>query len=168
MKQKYKNRQPKKKAEQEQISYLVHELRNPVAAIIGFSGSLKEQYFGKLNPKQMQYACALYDSGKYLSCLVDNYLGIAKMDANKQKLDLQPIAVEEFCQACMMIVNDKAEAKGLSLTYDIGSGVDVCTADLTRLKEVLINLLSNAIKFTDRGGGNIKCKSSGRCATFCR
>lgn len=148
--------QEQKQARQEHISYLVHELRSPISAIIGFARGLREQYFGSLNAKQMQYARLLVDSGEYLLALVENYLNIAKIEANQQKLELQPIAVGEICQSSLLMLQEKAKRKGLELNLELQKGIDFCTADSSRLKQILINLLSNAIKFTDRGSVTLK------------
>lgn len=141
---------------QEHIAHLAHELRNPIAAIIGFGRALKEEYYGELNPKQQQYAGLLLDSGEHLLALVKNYLEITKIDADKQVLELERIAIVEICQASILMVEDKASAKGLKLNFDLEAHLDFCTADSMRLKQILINLLSNAIKFTDRGSVTLK------------
>ena len=150
------NWQQQKIARQEHISYLVHELRNPISAIIGFARGLREQYFGTLNAKQMQYARLLVDSGEYLLALVENYLNIAKIEANQQTLELQTIGVEEICQSSILMLQEKAQQKGLKLNLELQQGIDFCTADSSRLKQILINLLSNAIKFTERGSVTLK------------
>ena len=152
------SRQDGEKAQQEHISHLIHELRNPISAIIGFAGMLKEQYYGSLNPKQMQYASLLHSSGEHLLALVKNYLEIAKIDANKQSLDLERIAVVEICQASIYIVADRAKEKGLELNYKLEDNIDFCTADSLRIKQILINLLSNAIKFTNEGSIALEVK----------
>ncbi len=144
------------KANQEHISHLSHELRSPISSILGFARMLKEQYYGPLNAKQLQYAKGILSSGEHLLALVKNYLDIVKIDACKQTLDLERLAVEEICQAALFIVEEKAKQKGLELVFDPGNNLDFCTADSVRLKQILINLLSNAIKFTDRGSVTLK------------
>ncbi|MGF1590283.1 MAG: sensor histidine kinase [Pleurocapsa sp.] len=143
-------------ARQEHIAHLVHEFRSPIAAIIGFARALKEQYYGKLNDKQKEYAGFLVDSGEHLLALVKNYLEITKIDANQQTLDLERIAVVEICQASILTVAEKAKIKGLKLDFELDEKIDFCVADSIRLKQILINLLSNAIKFTDRGSVILK------------
>jgi signal transduction histidine kinase len=138
-------------AKQEYISHLNHELRSPIASIMSFSNMLKEQYYGKLNQKQMQYVTLLHSVGKHMLDLVNNYLDLVKIDANKQTLDLERLAVEEICQASLFIVAEKAKQKGLELIFKLGDNIDFCTADSVRLKQILVNLLSNAIKFTEQG-----------------
>ena len=147
-----------KQARQKHISHLVHELRNPISAIIGFARALKEQYYGELNAKQLQYAGLLVSSGEHLLALVKNYLEITKIDANKQILELERIAVVEICQASTLILAEKAKAKGLELSFELEDKIDFCVADSMRLKQILINLLSNAIKFTDQGSILLKVK----------
>lgn len=144
------------KVKQEQLSHLNHELRSPISSILGFAGMLKEQYYGSLNPKQLQYVSALLTVGKHLLDLVNNYLDLAKIDANKQTLDLERLAVSEICQASLFIVADQAKQKGLELIYEQGDNIFFCTADSIRLKQILVNLLSNAIKFTNEGSVILK------------
>lgn len=146
-----KSWQEQKQARQKHISHLVHELRNPISAIIGFARALKEQYYGELNAKQLQYAGLLVSSGEHLLALVKNYLEITKIDANKQILELERIAVIEICQASTLLMEEKAKAKGLELSFELSAQIDFCVADSMRLKQILINLLSNAIKFTEQG-----------------
>ncbi|MEL6441216.1 MAG: HAMP domain-containing sensor histidine kinase [Cyanobacteria bacterium J06621_8] len=143
--------QEQKHLRQEHISHLVHELRNPIAAIIGFARALKEQYYGELNPKQMQYASLLVGSGEHLLALVKNYLELTKIEANKQVLELERFAVVEICQASILMVEQQAAAKGLELSFELEEQIDFCVADSMRIKQILINLLNNAIKFTAEG-----------------
>lgn len=148
--------QDREREKEERIAYLVHELRNPISAIIGFARGLREQYFGKLNPKQMQYASLLVSSGEYLLDLVEKYLSITKIDANQQTLELERIAVEEICLSSILMLDEKAKQKGLELNFEPQDNIDFCTADSSCLKQILINLLSNAIKFTDEGSVTLR------------
>ena len=143
-------------AKQDHISHLSHELRSPISSILGFARMLKEEYYGPLNKKQLQYATNILSSGEHLLSLVKNYLDLVKIDARKQTLDLEKLAVVDICQASIFIVQEKAQQKGLELILDLAEDIDFCTADSLRLKQILINLLSNAIKFTDKGSVTLK------------
>jgi signal transduction histidine kinase len=153
-------------AKQEYISHLNHELRSPISSIMSFAGMLKEQYYGKLNQKQMQYVTLLHNVGKHMLDLVNNYLDLVKIDANKQTLDLEKLAVEEICQASLFIVAEKAKQKGLVLIFKLENKIDFCTADSVRLKQILVNLLSNALKFTEKGSVTLEVKLKGKRICF--
>ena len=136
---------------QEHIAHLSHELRSPIASMVGFANMLKEEYYGKLNQKQMQYVSALLSVGEHMLDLVKNYLDLVKIDAKTQTLELERLAISDICQASIYIVDEKAKQKGLKLVFNLEEDIFFCIADSVRLKQILVNLLSNAIKFTDEG-----------------
>lgn len=138
------------------ISDLIHELRNPIAAILGFTRMLQDELYGSLNPKQMQYVSATFTTGEHLLELVNNYLDLAKINANQEELQIERLPVEDICQAALAMLKGKARKKGLELILDIEESIDFCYADHLRLKQVLVNLLSNAIKFTKEGSVTLK------------
>ena len=63
-----------------------HELRTPLNAIIGFSEVLKEQMFGELNPKQLEYSQDIHSSGHHLLTLINDILDLAKVEAGHMEL----------------------------------------------------------------------------------
>lgn len=138
-------------ATQEFISHLNHELRSPIAAILGFARMLREEIYGSLNDKQMQYIKATVTTGEHALDLINDYLDLAKVNADKEELEPEKLAVEDICRASLAIVEEKARNKGLKLNLDIDGEVDFCLADKLRLRQILVNLLSNAVKFTQEG-----------------
>ncbi len=136
---------------EEYFSHLNHELRSPIAAILGFARMLKDEIYGSLNAKQMQYVSAALTTAEHLLDLVNDYLDIAKINANREELYCENLPVEDICQAALAIVEEKARIKGLDLILNLGESIDFCFADKLRLKQILVNLLTNAVKFTDSG-----------------
>ncbi|MEO0849314.1 MAG: HAMP domain-containing sensor histidine kinase [Cyanobacteria bacterium J06648_1] len=151
---------------QEHLAHLNHELRSPISSMLGFAGMLKEQYYGALNERQMRYVNAMMSVGQYMLDLVNNYLDIAKIDANKQTLELEKLAVAEVCQNALFCLEKKAEQKGLKLKLDVAEDIDFCTADSRCLRQILINLLSNAVKFTDCGSVTLEVRQSEEWLNF--
>jgi signal transduction histidine kinase len=153
-------------AKQELLSHLHHELRNPIAAIIGFAGMLKDEIYGSLNPRQMQYICAIASSGEHLLDLVNDYLDLAKIDARQETLYPEKLAVEEICRVSLAMVQEKARTKGLELIFKLDHQIDFCVADKLRLKQILVNLLSNAVKFTEVGSVTLQVESPSQMLAF--
>ena len=154
------------KNKQEHLAYLSHELRSPVSSMLGFARMLREQYYGALNKKQTQYVEAMVRVGEYMLKLVNNYLDLAKINADKQTLDFQKLPVEEICQSCVAELSEKAKQKGLNLNLDLENELDFCTVDPVRFQQILINLLSNAIKFTDEGSVTLRVRRDGDLLYF--
>ena len=151
LEQERESQQAAESATQEFISHLNHELRSPIAAVIGFARMLKEEIYGSLNDKQMQYIKAIAMTGEHALDLINDYLDLAKINADQENLEPENLAVEDICRASLAIVEEKARQKGLKLNLNIDREVDFCRADKLRLKQILVNLLSNAVKFTQSG-----------------
>ncbi len=139
------------KSKSEFLSHMNHELRTPLTGILGFSRMLQDEIYGSLNPKQKQYVHGIVVSGEHLLALVNDFLDLSKIEANREELFLETFAVEDVCMAALAIVQARAKEAGLDLHLKITQQVDFCTADQRRLKQILLNLLSNAIKFTEVG-----------------
>ena len=151
---------------QEHLAYLSHELRSPVSSMLGFARMLKEQYYGTLNQKQMQYADAMVKVGGYMLKLVNNYLDLAKINADKQTLDFHKLPVEEICHSSIAELLGEETPEGLELKLEIEDQLDFCTVDSHLCKQILINLLSNAIKFTNEGSVTLRVRGDGNLLYF--
>ena len=148
------------------LSHMTHELRTPLTGILGFARMLRDEIYGKLNPKQKQYVGGIVTSGEHLLELVNDFLDLSKIDAQREELFLEKIPVEDLCLASFSIVQAKAEETGLELRLEIAPQVDFCRVDQRRIKQILVNLLSNAIKFTEVGSIVLKVKREGNQLAF--
>ncbi|MFQ5840138.1 MAG: GAF domain-containing protein, partial [Candidatus Methylomirabilales bacterium] len=140
------------RAKSQFLTTMSHELRTPLNAILGFSELLQDQAFGPLTPKQQRYVQNIWTSGRHLLELINDVLDLAKVEAGKLQLHLDPFDVRAVLQAACDHIRPQATANGLELTLDLGSDLPHLYADPLRLKQILYNLLSNAVKFTPSGG----------------
>ncbi len=147
------------------LAGMSHELRTPLNAVLGFSQVLQEQYFGKLNEKQLDYVKDILDSGHHLLSLINDILDLAKIEAGKLELELGSVKIKELLQNSMVMIKEKALSHGISLDIDMAKALDELEieVDERRLKQVMFNLLSNAAKFTPDGGAiKIEGKKEGK------
>ena len=134
------------------LANMSHELRTPLNAIIGFSQVLREQMFGELNEKQLEYLGDVLDSGKHLLSLINDILDLSKVEAGKMELEVSRFSLQAALESGMTVVKGRARSHGIYLNLELESGLDMIEADERKLKQVMFNLLSNAIKFTPSGG----------------
>jgi PAS domain S-box-containing protein len=135
------------------LANMSHELRTPLNSVIGFSGVLKKEFYGKLNEKQSEYVRYIEDSGKHLLGLINDILDLSKVEAGKMKLDAAPVALKDVIQASVTMLRERALKSDIRLSVEIGPGVEeAIEADERKVKQILFNLLSNAVKFTPEGG----------------
>ena len=134
------------------LANMSHELRTPLNAILGFSEVLKEQMFGEVNDKQLEYLGDIHSSGQHLLALINDILDLSKIEAGRMELELSRFNLEALLENALVLVRERAGRHGLTLRLDVQAGVDEWVADERKIKQVVINLLSNAVKFTPAGG----------------
>jgi signal transduction histidine kinase len=134
------------------LANMSHELRTPLNAIIGFSEVLTEQMFGDVNDKQLEYLHDIHSSGQHLLTLINDVLDLSKIEAGRMELDLSCFDLGLLLDNSLTLVRERAQRHGLSLTLQVGDGLEEWVADARKVKQVVVNLLSNAVKFTPTGG----------------
>jgi PAS domain S-box-containing protein len=138
-------------AKSEFLSNMSHELRTPLNHIMGFTELILGKSFGGLTETQEEYLADIYKSGEHLLSLVNQVLDVSKIEAGKLDLNKSEINLKKILEQCLLFM-DKAVARNIRLTTDIGQIPETIIADELRVKQILYNLLSNAVKFTDDGG----------------
>jgi len=148
------------RAKSEFIATMSHELRTPMVGILGCSSILLEEIFGPLNAKQKNYIENISTCGNHLLELINDLLDLTKIEAGKEELTLVTILVEEVCQACLSLIQERANREGLQLSLVIAPEIKTCVVDQRRLKQILFNLLSNAVKFTESGAVTLRVEQT--------
>jgi TMAO reductase system sensor TorS len=127
-----------------------HEIRTPMNGIIGMSELLLAS---PLADKQRTFAHAINDSAEALLALIDDILDFSKVEAGKLVLETIAFDLHQTVRAAVLLLGERARAKGLHLRLDIPGDVPrVVEGDPMRIRQVLINLVANAVKFTEQGG----------------
>jgi signal transduction histidine kinase/CheY-like chemotaxis protein len=133
------------------LAAMSHELRTPLNAIIGFSELMGyEELVGDRRQVPAEWIGNVHSSGRHLLGLINDVLDLAKVEAGRIELRLEPIDVGAAVAEAVAPLTSLIDAKKLRLT--LAAPPEVVTADRLRLRQMLNNLLSNAIKFTPDEG----------------
>lgn len=129
-----------------------HELRAPLSAILGLAQLVGDGAYGPLGDQQRDALRTIAASGRHLLSLIDDLLDLAKIEAGREELDLEPVDPAEPCAAALELVRPGAHAAGVALAVSLAPGLPALSADRRRVTQILLNLLANALRFTPRGG----------------
>jgi len=134
------------------LANMSHELRTPLNSIIGFSDLLSEQFYGKLNEKQLKYVGNISKSGKHLLDLINSILDLSRIEAGKLELDYKEFELAYELRTIKNILSPIADKKNVKIEIDMDSNLTNICADEAKFAQIMYNLLDNAIKFSYENG----------------
>ncbi len=134
------------------LATVSHDLRTPLASIMGFSEMLLEGSPGPLNETQDEFLGIVFENSQRLMALVNDLLDISKLEVGRVSLDVKTIELPRLIAGVVDEMSPLIYRKNISLEVDCAETLPPTQGDQRRLEQVLNNLLSNAVKFTPEGG----------------
>ncbi len=132
------------------LATLAHELRNPLAPIVGAAQLLQ---FPQINADRRAEAYDIIGrQAQHMSRLVDDLLDMSRILHGKIDLRKERIALEEAIHSAVETAKSLIEANRHTLTLELAQDTIWLDADPTRLSQIFVNLLNNAAKYTPHGG----------------
>lgn len=121
-------------------SMVVHDMKNPINSIIGFSrGTPDEKKMKKIN-----------QSGYNILNLVTNMLDIQRFEEAKVEVQTEPVEGRNMVNQAINEVHLLLQAKSLRFDNLVPKGI-VVDVERALIDRVLVNLLTNAIKYSPLG-----------------
>ncbi len=148
------------RAKSDFLSRMSHELRTPMNAVIGYAQLLQMR---SDDPKTLESAEAILKGGRHLLCLINEVLDLARIEAGKLALSVEPVEVHSVIQQAIELVRPTASDRSVTVTYAHGTDAEAYVfADRQRLLQVLLNLLTNAVKYNRPSGEvTVTCREDG-------
>ena len=139
------------KRHKDMIAVAAHELRNPVAAILGALDLLMDsKVLGEeLPPKTRGIIEMMFNTSKRMLRLLNDYLDLEKMEAlGGGAFRHTSVDVAAVARQVLDMNRPLARKRGIELVLDESQPGLRAMASSDRLAQVVTNLVSNAIKFT--------------------
>ncbi len=133
------------------LASMSHELRTPLNAIIGYSEMLQEEAAEDGNDEYVPDLEKIHKAGRHLLALINDILDLSKIEAGKTELYLERFILRDLIGEIAATAEPLVKQNGNALQVEIASEVGSMTADMTKVRQILLNLLSNASKFTEKG-----------------
>lgn len=130
------------------VSIVSHELRTPLTSILGYTELLLNREF---NPdERRQFINTVYVEAGRLSQLVEELLGVSRLEAGKVKLNRWVISLNQIVYELTTQLNTQLARHRMLI--DIPPGLPPVLIDRDKIKQVIFNLLTNALKYSPNGG----------------
>lgn len=140
------------------LANMSHELRTPLNAIIGLTEMLVEDAEDDGMDDYLEPLDRIHKAGKHLLSLINDVLDLSKIEAGKMELHIEKFDLPTLVQDVANTGQTLAVANENELIVDCAEDIGQVSADLTRVRQILLNLVSNACKFTEKGEVRIKVR----------
>ena len=128
------------------IANVSHHLRTPLNGIIGFAEVLANQYFGELNPRQMEYVRSMLSAGERLLELIDDVVDLTSLGAGVTTLERGSVSLPDLLDSVASLTRDWARREGLRMEVVAPEALGEIEGDGKRLKQALFTLVVGAIR----------------------
>lgn len=133
------------------LANMSHELRTPMNAIIGYTEILQEDAdeFGylELEPDLQKIHGASY----HMLDLITNLFDLSKIESSRMDLYLETFDLVPVLQDIATTVQPLVEQHGNILKLNLEGALGTMTADLAKIRQMLMTLLNNAGRFSKQG-----------------
>ena len=130
------------------LARINHEIRNPLAVIVGYCELLTLQL-----PSEFESQIrGIRSSSEHLLSLAKEVLELTKIEEGAVAVELRPTCLADIASDIKDMFLESAEAKGLQLINYPPTASDCCVScDESILRQILVNLVSNSIRETNVG-----------------
>lgn len=133
------------------LAILSHDLRSPLAAIIGTAKYLKS-HFHRMKPEKVDEMLELLlKSSKDELDMLDNLVEWARIKYAAEAFSPKEIALNEYVDKAFDILKETATLKAIVLHHEIEEDLSVF-ADDKMLTSIIQNIVSNAINHSQKNG----------------
>lgn len=139
-------------AKSEFVSFVAHELKNPMTSIKGYTELLAAGAVGPINDPQKNFLSTIRSNVERMSTLVSDLNDVSRIEANRLRLDFKATKSNEVVDEVVRSLRRQIEEKEQQLINTLPADLPDVWADRSRLIQVITNLISNAIKYTPKSG----------------
>jgi len=130
------------------INVIVHELKNPISAVVGISKLIIDNK-SMDEDEIIMLLKEIYNSGERMNDLVNRFLEIQKLEIGSTGLDFAEVNMLQLVKDVKMISNPLLIDKHLNLKIDVKGNEFNIIASKVFAFDAIQDLVSNAVKYGD-------------------
>ncbi len=135
------------------VSFVAHELKNPLAVIRGYSDAMLGSMAAAMSDQQrLGFIATIRSTADRMTTLVSDLNDVTKLETNNMRMQIKPMDFREVIEETVNPFRKAISEKDQTISVEIEDGIPMVNGDHDRLIQVLTNLVSNAHKYTKAGG----------------
>jgi K+-sensing histidine kinase KdpD len=139
-------------AKSEFVSFVSHELKNPMTSIKGYTDLLIAQAVGPVSEPQANFLQTIRSNVERMNVLVSDLSDESRIEAGRMRLDFVELDLQNVLDEVIRSQKGMIENKNQTITINLQETLPHIWADRVRVVQILANLISNANKYTPENG----------------
>jgi PAS domain S-box-containing protein len=148
------------------VSLVSHQLKTPVAGVLGCIDNLLEGIAGPLTREQEEYLRMMKDISRRNYRNISDLLNVSRIERGVIDVAIEPVLLKKVAAAVVREHLARIREKGLSLELKGWGERVLVRADFGKLFEAMSNIVHNAVKFTDKGRLRLTIRSENGTASI--
>ncbi|NLE45016.1 MAG: GAF domain-containing protein [Chloroflexi bacterium] len=149
-------------AKTEFVSFVCHEITQPVTAITGYTDLLLDGAAGDLSPEQHECLHKIRLNEERVKTMLSDLMDVSVIESGRIRLCLEDVDLAGVIHEVLRAMEGQLACKFRSVDTDIADGLPSVRGDRSRLIQIVANLISNAHKYTPERGHITVCAQSRR------
>ncbi len=134
------------------VSFVAHELKNPMTSIKGYTELLAAGAVGAVSESQANFLQTIRSNVIRMSTLVSDLNDNSKIEVGRLRMDFAPVAISEIVGNAVRSTDKQIAEKKQTVSLEVSENLPKIWADATRVEQVLVNFVSNSYKYTQEEG----------------
>jgi putative nucleotidyltransferase with HDIG domain len=134
------------------VAITSHDLKAPLAAIIGYASLIDEHFADLETEKIKRYIHKIQDEGQKQLAFINKLLDLYRIESGAIELNLEPHRIDTLLASCLSSLRELARRREIVFNVTVTGKATPLPVDHLRIGQVLNNLISNAIKFSPENG----------------
>ena len=134
------------------VSFVAHELKNPMTSIKGYTELMSAGAVGEVNENQKNFLQTIRSNVLRMNTLVTDLNDNAKIEIGRLRIEFRAVDVETLISNAVNSLDQQIKDKNQTIAVEAPEDLPPIWADQTRVEQVLVNFISNSYKYTQEGG----------------
>ena len=132
------------------VSLVSHELRSPMAAVIGAARTLQGRWRELSADQRQSFLALIGDETSRLASLIGDVLDTSRIEAGTFSFTFSDVDLGELLRD--VVAAAEFAQNEVELTTEVSRSLPRVRGDRERLRQVIQNLVDNAVKYSSAGG----------------
>lgn len=134
------------------VDQVAHEIKSPLAAIIGYTSLLNARQLGPLGEQQAEPLQIIDHQSRRILEIVQDCLDLTRLEARQLKFETKPGSLAAAAARALDETAAQLNAKRVTVDREFDPRTPTVAMNEEKIVRVFANLISNAVKYSREGG----------------